>query len=210
MVIEIGRLKISGAALIALAAAYFFDAGFIFPAVFAAAVHEAGHFAALRLLGRKIAELKLELCSLSMRCEGQMSYFGEIITAAAGPLASLFLAITASLIGRLCECQEAFIISGVSFVFCVFNALPVIPLDGGRIILAAASLTLGLEKAERLVCILSCTVIFALLIAGTVLFLKTKMNFTLLLVAVWLLIGYCKRSGVSIKSKRKMMEVTHG
>jgi stage IV sporulation protein FB len=210
MVIEIGRLKVSGAALITLAAAYFFDAGIIFAAVFAAVVHEAGHLTALKLLGRKITELKLELCGLSMRCEEPMSYLDEIITAAAGPLASLLLAMTASLTGRLFEWQDAYVISGVSFLFCIFNALPVIPLDGGRIIMAAAALTLGIEKAERLVCIMSCVVIFVLLIAGTILLLTTKSNFSLLLAAVWLLISYCKRSGVSIKSMRKMMEVTHG
>ncbi len=139
-----------------------------------------------------------------------MSYLDEIITAAAGPLASLLLAMTASLTGRLFEWQDAYVISGVSFLFCIFNALPVIPLDGGRIIMAAAALTLGIEKAERLVCIMSCVVIFVLLIAGTILLLTTKSNFSLLLAAVWLLISYCKRSGVSIKSMRKMMEVTHG
>jgi stage IV sporulation protein FB len=210
MVMEIGRVKISGAALTALAAAYFFDSGVLFAAAIAAAVHEAGHFAALRILGRRITELRLELWGLTMRCEGHLSYQFEIITAAAGPAASLLLAIAASLTGRFCASQEAYLISGVSFVYCVFNTLPVMPLDGGKILHAAAALIVGIEKAERIACVVSCAGLFALLAAGAILLYKTKVNFTLLLAAIWLLISYCKKNGVSIKSKRKIMEVKHG
>ena len=205
MEIKIGKLKISGAALLALAAAYFFDTGGIFAAVLIAiAVHEAGHFAALKASGQHITELKLEPWGLAMRRDSGLSYKSEIITAAAGPVASLLLAVAASLIGRYFAWQEAYIISGVSFIFFIFNILPAIPLDGGKIIYAAAALVVGLEKAERISCVLSCAVIMALLIAGTAVLMKTKVNFTLLLAAIWMLISYCKRSGVSIKSRGKI------
>ncbi len=206
MGITIGKLKISGAALLALAAAYFFDSGsIVVGVVIAAAVHEAGHFVALKIRKQRVTELKLELWGLTMRSDCRMSYLTEIITSAAGPLASLLLAIIASFVGRYTGYQEAYIISGVSFIFCVFNVLPALPLDGGKVIYAAAALIFGLEKAERLSCILSCAVILVLLAAGTYILLRTKVNFTLLLTAFWLLISYCKRSNISIKSKRKIV-----
>jgi Zn-dependent protease len=211
MELAFGKLRVSGAALLALAAAYFFDSGgILFSVLFAAAVHEAGHIAALKICGGRISELKLEVWGIRLRCESGMSYKTEILTAAAGPLASLVLAVAASLAGRRFNCQEAYIISGISLVFLAFNILPTLPLDGGRIIYALTAMRLGLERAERLACVLSCCVIMALLVAGTVLLIETKVNASLLLAAVWLLISYCKKSGVSIKSKRKMMEVKHG
>jgi stage IV sporulation protein FB len=205
MEIKIGKIKISGAALLALAAAFFFDSGGILAAVIiAAAVHETGHITALKICQRQISELKLELWGLSMRCDTRMSYKSEIITAAAGPLMSMLLALTASLLGRKFDYQEAYIISGVSLIFCVFNALPALPLDGGKIIYAITAIVFDAERAEQISCILTCAVIMALMVAGTIILLKTKLNFTLLLAAVWLLLSYCKRSGISIKSNRKI------
>ena len=66
-------MKVSGAALLALAAAFFFDSGgTLILALFAAAVHEAGHYGALKLFRGRIRELKLELlgsgCSAILRC----------------------------------------------------------------------------------------------------------------------------------------------
>lgn len=210
MELDIGKLKISGAALIALAAAFFFDIGGIFlPAVMAAVIHEAGHFAALKLTRCRITGLKLELWGLKLCSVGRMSYAAEMITAAAGPAASLLLAVASSLVGRYLYCEQAYIVSGISLVFCVFNALPARPLDGGKIVFAWAAMKFGLDTAERLACIMSCVVILALLVAGTVLLLKSGLNFTLLLAALWLLISYCKSSGIGIKSKRIMLDVKH-
>lgn len=206
MVITIGKCKISGAALLTLAAALFFDsAGVLTASCIAAAFHEAGHFVALKLGGRQINEMRIDLWGLTIHCENRMSYAADIITALSGPLASLLLAIAAALVGRYCYYPQAYVTAGISLIFCVFNALPALPLDGGKIAYAAAALLFGIDKAERMICVSSCIVIMGLLVAGTVLLLFTRTNFTLLLAAVWLLISYCKRSGVSIKSKRKII-----
>ncbi len=211
MEIVIGKFKVCGAALIALAAAYFFDTGGMFSAALtAAAVHEVGHFAALKICRGRIAELKLELWGLTIRCDSRLSYKTEAIVAAAGPLASLFFALTAAWAGRQFQSQEAYILGGISLIFCIFNMLPALPLDGGKIVYALVAPKRGLDQAERIACVMSCAIVLILLVTGTVLLLHTKFNFTLLLAALWLLISYCKRCGVSIKSKRKIMEVKHG
>lgn len=206
MVITIGKVKISGAALLAVAAVYFYDTGGMVMAIAAAAaIHEFGHYLALHIFGYSVAEFRFELCGFTMRCDRNMPYVKEIVTAGAGPLSSLLLALTASFAGRYCNSQEAYLISGISLIFGIFNLLPVMPLDGGRIVFASAAICLGLEKAERITCCLSCIVIFALLTAGLAVLIKTHLNFSLLLVGVWLLISYCKRSGISVKSKGKIV-----
>lgn len=204
MLIQIGKLKISGAALLAIAAAYFFNAATILTAALvAAAVHESGHWAAVVISGRHVAELKLEMWGFGMQSEKPMSYGADIVTAAAGPAASLVLAVAAAMAGRYLSWQFGYYISGISAIYCVFNLLPALPLDGGKIVYAATALHAGIEKAEKISCVVSCAVIFMLLGAGAALFIKTRLNPTLLVAAVWLLISYCKRNGISIKSKRK-------
>lgn len=203
MAVEIGKLKISVMTLMALLAAYIFDSGEVLSAaVVAVVIHELGHLMALRLFKRRAAEISVALIGVTLRPNASLSYRQEIITAAAGPLASLALAGLAAWAGRLYPLPWLYLVAGASFVFCVFNALPVYPLDGGLLIHAAICEFFGPDRAEKLACVLSCTVILILLTAGTVVLITTHVNFSLLLAAVWLLFSYCQRSGIRIQSKR--------
>ncbi len=216
MVIEVGRLKVSGAALLALLAAYFFDSGeVLLAALVSVAFHELGHVALLRLFNRRAQEIRLELWGVSLRPDAPLSYGQEIVTTAAGPAMSFLLAVLSAWAANLQAARGApasglYLMAGFSLVFCVFNALPVYPLDGGKVICAAASALLGPDTAEKILCVTSCAVIAALLIAGAAVLIITRVNFSLLLAAAWLLIGYCQRSGIRLKSKRKRKNIGSG
>ncbi len=204
MDIALGKVKISGAALLALSAVYFFDfGGIIVPVLAALAVHELGHLITMRIMGSKIKEFRIDIWGLNIRLDKTMSYKQEIITAAAGPAASLLLAFFASFLGRYTGSEGAYIVAGVSLVFCAFNLLPVMMLDGGKILYDALALTTGLVRAEKVICVASCIVIGALMTAGAALLIWTRLNFTLLLAAVWMLISYCKRNLIRVKLRGK-------
>jgi membrane-associated protease RseP (regulator of RpoE activity) len=141
------------------------------------------------------------MMGLHMRVLGAMPYRKDIITAAAGPAASFLLAFLSAVVGRYYHHDSAFLLAGVSLIFCLFNLLPVFPLDGGRIVYAAIAALGGPDKADAVTAVTGCTVIFALLVAGTVILLRTRVNFSLLMVAVWLLVGYCQKSADGIESK---------
>jgi stage IV sporulation protein FB len=204
MAIELGRVKVGGTVLLALLAVYFFDSGeVLFAAAVSVVIHELGHLTALLFFKRRAAEVRLDLWGVTMRPDAPLSYRQEIITAAAGPLASLLLAMLTGWLGRTLDAPGLYLMAGVSLVFAVFNALPVYPLDGGTVLYAAVCRCCGLERAEKAACVVSCAVILALLILGTIVLITTKANFTLLLAAGCLLFGYCQRSGIRIKSKGK-------
>lgn len=203
MGLRIGKFQVSGAALVTLVAVYFFDTGgIILPSIIAIVIHELGHYIAIRSFRREIACIQLNMTGLMMLNNQPMSYLEEIVTAAAGPAASLLLALAASFSGRILDSGQAYLIAGISLILCIFNLLPVYPLDGGRIEYALAAHFLGPDAAERMTVVTGCIVIFLVLAGGAALFITTKVNFTLLLVGAWLLISYCKRSGRSIKSIR--------
>ncbi len=199
MTAAFGKLRVSAGALVFAGAVFFIDAPLLVCILVSAAAHEAGHMTALRLFRARVSDIRIEPWGFEMSYTGALSYGKEIVTAAAGPAASFLFAVLLSAAGRLFVLQELYIASGVSFIFGLFNALPVLPLDGGRILHNALALALGPFAAERGMCISSCAVVFALLVSGAALFIETWTNFTLLLAAVWLFISYCKRSGVRLK-----------
>lgn len=204
MDITLGKMKISGAALLALAAVYFFDtSGIIRAVVVAVAVHELGHLAVLRCLGYRVAEFRVELLGLAIRCNKTMSYVHEIVISAAGPAASLLLAFASSLYGKQADNTDAFLLAGVSFVCGVFNLLPAMCLDGGKILYNVVALNAGLTTAEKVLAVTGCIVIGGMLTLGTAALIWSRGNFTPLAAGVWMLISYCKRNGLRIKSKGK-------
>ena len=94
----------------------------------AAAIHECGHFFALRRCGSRISALRLGICGAVMECDcGRLSYGRELLCVLAGPGANFLTAILCAATGNL---WPAF--TGANLVLCAFNLLPVRPLDGGR------------------------------------------------------------------------------
>ncbi|MDR0445856.1 MAG: site-2 protease family protein [Oscillospiraceae bacterium] len=150
-------------------------------------IHELGHYAALRLCGGTAGEIRICLTGVAMEYDN-LSYGGEIITAMAGPVASLVLALISSLFGRIFGVDSAYRLAGLSLIFAVFNMLPVFPLDGGRAVFAAVAYLFGIDAAETTRSVLTAAFGTALIFFGAVL-LRVSGNPTLLLAAACLVGG---------------------
>lgn len=107
----------------------------------AAAVHELGHLLALKICGGRVTRLRIGVLGAVMDVQGMMGYGGELLTTLAGPLAN-FLAAAALGLGG---CSTA---AGANAVLCVFNLLPVPPLDGGRALEWLLIWTAGPQAAD--------------------------------------------------------------
>ena len=90
----------------------------------AALCHELGPYAALRRRGGWVRA--------EMQVAGRMSYGGELLAAAAGPAVNLVLAAALGLLGRWGE--PLYLRAGAQAVLGCFNLLPILPLDGGRML----------------------------------------------------------------------------
>lgn len=128
------RIRISAGGAVLLAALYFFltwdELAALLPAC---AAHELGHVAAIRLTGGQVLGLTANASGAVISMSGSRSRLADAVRAAAGPLAGLIYAALAAGIGT-----DAFMLSaGFSLALSAWNALPALPLDGGRILEAA-------------------------------------------------------------------------
>ena len=192
--IKIGRLEITSGFMLMASIFYFFDRlGIIWLVFFAALIHELGHFIAIWMLGGRVRRIRLSLVGVCMDYDGRkIGYPGEIGIALSGPVFSFALAYGMSLLGRSFGYEWAYVLAGLSLGACLFNLLPIYQLDGGRALFFLLAWRRNYALAERVICMISCAVIFVLLAFGTWVLISTGWNFTLLAIALWLLIRYCK------------------
>ena len=128
--------------------------------VIAAAVHELGHIAAVKILGGS-------LCRLSIRYEGASinaqldSRWKEAVAILAGPCAGACFILFSRWLPRVAILAAA---------QTLFNLLPVYPLDGGRLIRC-------LGVGERTMAWIEYTAILCLVLVGMYLFLGLRMGF---------------------------------
>lgn len=92
----------------------------------AAILHELGHFACLYALGGHAEELELNGAGAKIEMVLNGGYRADILTSASGPLANLLCAC-------LCGCFRWEMSAGAHLILGLFNLLPILPLDGGRI-----------------------------------------------------------------------------
>lgn len=135
-----GSLKIHPLFLAVVAIAVFLGyAGVVMALMLAVAVHEFAHMLTARAVGLGVECLYV----LPFGCAAEISGYGsaenskEIITAAAGPAANIFLASVLALLPQEMLDDMMMLFIWANLTIAAVNMLPVLPLDGGRILMAA-------------------------------------------------------------------------
>lgn len=117
-------------------------------------LHELGHAWMANALGYEVREVSLlPFGGVARLSYGNIGFAprNEALVAIAGPFVNLVLVLLSALMyaAGLWSLTFYHLVAGLNLWIAVFNLLPALPLDGGRIWRAARSRSLGYERATR-------------------------------------------------------------
>ena len=121
--------------LMLMLAVIFKDTGYMLSLITASLFHECGHILAFKMCRVDIKEFALKMGRLSLTCQTEPSALKKVVIAAMGPAFSFMLCgilLLFKAVGIFPSFADGCI--RVSALLGRFNLIPVLPLDGGRII----------------------------------------------------------------------------
>lgn len=159
----------------------------------AALLHEAAHCLFLTVYKVPIQSFHLTAFGLEITAPLlHLSYPQELLTLAAGPAVNFFCSLISAAL-------QHYFFAGISLMLCLFNLLPIVPLDGGRILECLLCWLWDPVKGDRLCRYISgsCAMLF-FLFTGIVVWRSHGNLFFLLFAA-----GLCSMQFPLVKHKRK-------
>lgn len=160
-------------------------------------LHESGHLLMMSLVGTPPERLSmslfgLEICQKSGSCR---TYHQDAWIAAAGPLASLFFFALCWIGYELTSSLYLANLAAANLMLALLNGLPVGPLDGGQTLYALLCKKYPAETCEKIVEIVSFFVILPVALAGFLVLLQSRYNFSLLIVSGYLMLMLLLKKG---------------
>lgn len=179
----------------------------------AVGAHELAHLAAAKAARVEISEIRLMPFGGSARIENPYRLSPEqlIAVAAAGPAMNLGLALLIAALAQwsILRPDQAAALVQPNLMLMLFNLLPVLPLDGGRILYALLSRPLGEPRALKLGLWLGRALAAALLGLALASGLRHgRWNLTLILAAVFILSSERDERSALINSRARRLEET--
>lgn len=179
------QVRVSPGFLLLLGLLFWLDEGIgLLPwGLLACGLHEMGHIVAAAALNGSVKEISLTAVGAELRInyDTPLTYGQDSGVSLAGPAANL-------LWGLLAAALHWELAAAVALAIGAFNLLPILPLDGGRVVYGLLAERLDPDWAQRLMTALSGCLVGILVGVGAVAAVHYA-NVTLLLTAVWLLAG---------------------
>lgn len=202
---RLGRLEISGEALVVAAILFYFDRDGVMPwLLLACALHELGHWWAIRALGGKVRNGRISCTGAELKLSSAypLSPGRLVLAALAGPMMNFFLAAGSNFLAHHGLGVKLYLFAGLNLGLAGFNLLPARQLDGGRALAGLLCWAGREDMAERVTGLGTLGVTVLLFLVGILLFGQSEgRNFTVLLVGIWMM-GTSRWGSREEKSKK--------
>lgn len=151
-------------------------------------IHEFSHLVVGILIGGRPQKMTISIFGVSIEfySYGKNKTFNKLIFFLIGPVINIF-------IGILCykymkDSNEKSLIVYTNFALGIFNLLPILPLDGGKIMKEILKVILGFEKSNKIMIFVSkCFLVIASLIYSVLIIKIKNIMILFLLMYLWYL-----------------------
>lgn len=152
--------------------------------------HEIGHLIAIYLTKGKIKQVTFGLINIDIVREEYSlddNIKNELLVFSSGPLVNFIIALIFGLISTINNCALYQMISYQNIFLGIVNLLPINSLDGGKIFESILSRKLEYNLSEKILNITSFIFLIPLCTLGILVLLKSKYNFSLLILGCYLI-----------------------
>ncbi len=166
------------------------------------AVHELAHILVARTLGIKMTEIELYPFGGVSRISEQLELepFVERRLSLAGPSANLVLAALAVMLHNrgLCNRELLQFVIESNLVLAIFNLLPAMPLDGGRVLRSYLAPVMGYRKATEKAARVGQFLAATMLASGLIGVYTGCFNWSLMLAGLFLFVASSRERGQAV------------
>lgn len=152
--------------------------------------HEAGHVIASVLCSARVYSIRILPVGMNASLEMAVcNRMQRIFIYVSGPAVSLLLAALCQLL-TIFFCEQREFVSGayINLWLAIFNLLPIIPLDGGKIAIEILANKLGLKRAGKLLRVFSIILSILIILLGICIFINSHFNISLFIIGIYILI----------------------
>ena len=178
-------------------------------AYLAAILHEAAHIACARAVSVSVSHIELYPFGISARLKSGyiQSSEKEFLIAFAGPAFSLLLYWVCIILYGFTKLNFFKFGADINLCLCLVNLIPVLPLDGGRMLKSLLTARFGIIRAYNFAIKLSKVLIILLFICAGIIFFVFNFNFSLILISAFLLQNLCgEQQAVSTVTLREILQ----
>ncbi|HBC27792.1 MAG TPA: peptidase M50 [Ruminococcaceae bacterium] len=163
----------------------------------ATAFHESGHFAAIALFHFPPEQVCMSLFGIEIQEKkgSRRTYGQDAGVALAGPAANLLAFAVCWGVFLLTSSLYLANLAAANLLLALLNALPVGPLDGGQALYSFLCRSREAERSEKIVEVVSFFVILPIAILGFFILLRSRYNFSLLIVSGYLMLMLLLKKG---------------
>jgi len=195
---------------------------FVLTALF---LHEMAHVLAVNYLGGKVEKVGLFPLGFAARFRGleRLRGWERYVIYAAGSVANLIIAGWTFAVSHLSYFRLPWLeeFAFYSLILCIFNLLPILPLDGGRIFHQFLSNRIGIIRANRFMLKFGAAAVYLFFVLGFVQTIFFPFNISLLLAALYLrqqnkqmkttlqMDFFCFVDAKKLPSKLRLMPIRH-
>lgn len=189
------KIKVSIPFAIAFGIMVFFDQEGRLVSIFAAAMlHELGHIICMAWRRVDVRLVEVRLFGAHIQYGGGLSsYWDDILIAISGCAANAICVIVCYILGKVGMGANLAFFCGVNMAFMLFNALPCMPLDGGRVLYAAIAQFGSVTLAEQVLLLTTLVMGFTSFGVGVIIWNATRQNFSLIFVSAIILLGVYRK-----------------